>query len=51
MGYCNCNRKEKEKEKEKEIKVIFVKPGEKVLVVGKKDKQHKKRRTCKHYYY
>ncbi|RCW46595.1 hypothetical protein [Paenibacillus prosopidis] len=49
MGYCNCNRKEKEKEKE--VKVIFVKPGEKVLVVGKKDKHLKKRRTCKPYYY
>lgn len=41
MGYCNCNKKEKEKD----VKVIFVKPGQKVLVIGKK--QH---RTCKHYY-
>jgi hypothetical protein len=48
MGYCKCDQKRKEKKKEKETKVIFVKPGEKVLIVGKKHQQ--KRQSCKHYY-
>jgi hypothetical protein len=41
MGCCKCNHKEKEKD----VKVVFVKPGQKVLIIGKKHQ-----RSCKHFY-
>ncbi len=43
MGCWHCNKKEKEKEKD--VRVIFVKPGQKVLVIGKK---HHHRTSKKH---
>ncbi|WP_169083122.1 hypothetical protein [Paenibacillus sp. PL91] len=46
MGYGNCWKKDKEKD----VKVVFVKPGQKVLVIGKK-KHHRTCKPCKHFDY
>ncbi len=40
---CSCNRKKRDHEKH-DIKVVFVKPGQKVLIIGKK-----KHRKCDHH--
>ncbi|MBD2870085.1 hypothetical protein [Paenibacillus arenilitoris] len=50
MGYWKCD----DHKKEKKVKVVFVKPGHKVLIIGKKmkKKHHGKKHhgKKKHYY-